>query len=94
MSSRWSRVVCFAGLGPGEVTLEGRKVVGMEQRRGRGGALFQCAVPLRWDPGRLVALLALDAGERGAAGRELADAVRPVPEAAAHLPAALLGHLP
>jgi len=95
VASRWSRLVCFAGLGPGEVTVEGRKVVGMAQRRGRGGALFQCAVPLRWDTGRLVALLALDAGERGAAERELADAVHPVPgAAAARLPAALLGQLP
>lgn len=35
------RVLCFAGLGPGEVTLEGRKIVGLSQRRVRSGARFQ-----------------------------------------------------
>ena len=38
----WSDVVCFAGLGPGEVTIDGRKVVGALQRRTRAGARFQC----------------------------------------------------
>jgi lipoate-protein ligase A len=55
-----SDLVCFAGLGPGEVTVDGAKVVGMAQRRNRAGALFQCAVPLAWEPGRLAALLGLD----------------------------------
>jgi lipoate-protein ligase A len=54
-----SDLVCFAGLGPGEVTVDGAKVVGMAQRRTRDGALFQCAVPLVWDPGRLAALLGI-----------------------------------
>ena len=53
----WSSLVCFAGLGPGEVQLGGRKVVGISQRRTRGWARFQCAVYLRWDPAALVALL-------------------------------------
>jgi lipoate-protein ligase A len=53
----WSDLVCFAGLGPGEVTVEGRKVVGISQRRTRQGARFQCAVPLVWDPAALVVLL-------------------------------------
>jgi lipoate---protein ligase len=56
-----SQVVCFAGLGPGEVTVGGRKAVGMAQRRTRAGALFQCAVPLAWDGARLGGLLGLDA---------------------------------
>jgi lipoate-protein ligase A len=55
-----SDLVCFAGLGPGEVTVAGAKVVGMAQRRTREGALFQCAVPLRWDPGAYAELLGLD----------------------------------
>jgi lipoate-protein ligase A len=54
----WSDVVCFAGLGPGEVTIDGRKVVGISQRRTRAAARFQCAALLMWDPGALVALLA------------------------------------
>ena len=50
----WGRVVCFAGRGPGEVFLDGAKVVGLAQRRTRSGARFQCAVPTRWDPAPLV----------------------------------------
>ncbi len=50
-------VVCFAGLAPGEVTIDGAKVVGISQRRTRAGARFQCAVPRRWDVERHAALL-------------------------------------
>ena len=58
----WSDLVCFAGVGPGEVldrpTIEGAaKVVGMSQRRTRHTARFQCAVPRRWDPAPLAAAL-------------------------------------
>jgi lipoate-protein ligase A len=55
-----SDLVCFAGLGPGEVTVAGAKVVGIAQRRTRDGALFQCALPLEWNPGPLAALLGLE----------------------------------
>ena len=55
------RQVCFAGIGPGEVTVDGRKVVGLAQRRTRAGALFQCAALLRWDPDEMARLLDLDA---------------------------------
>jgi lipoate---protein ligase len=56
--SEWSKVVCFAGLGPGEVVdAAGAKVVGISQRRTRAIARFQCAVPLRWEPARLSGLL-------------------------------------
>ena len=34
----WSKVLCYAGLGAGEVTVAGRKVVGMSQRRERSGS--------------------------------------------------------
>lgn len=51
-------VACFATIGPGEVLLDGRKVVGISQRRTRAGARFQCALPVRWDPAPLAALLA------------------------------------
>ncbi len=56
----WCRQVCFAGIGSGEVTVDGRKVVGLAQRRTRAGALFQCAALLRWDPDEMVRLLDLD----------------------------------
>ncbi len=70
----WCKAVCFGGLGPGEVHVDQRKIVGIAQRRTRAGALFQCAVNLRWDPGPLVSALALP----GAAIADLAGAVLPV----------------
>jgi len=39
-----SDLVCFAGMGPGEVTVDGCKTIGLSQRRGREGARFQCLV--------------------------------------------------
>ena len=77
--SRWSAKVCFAGLAPGEVTAGPRKVVGMAQRRTRTGALFQCAVPLTWQPGRLLDVLALGPEERSAAEAEMLGAAAAVP---------------
>jgi lipoate---protein ligase len=68
----WSRHVCFAGLGPGEVLVDGRKAVGISQRRTRTAALFQCCVMLRWDPQAILDLLALEAAEREEAGKTLA----------------------
>jgi lipoate-protein ligase A len=38
------RAVCFASVGPGEVTRDGRKVVGVSQRRTKDAARFQCTV--------------------------------------------------
>jgi lipoate-protein ligase A len=63
----WSSLVCFAGLAAGEVTLAGRKAVGISQRRTRAGALLQCACLLRWEPARLLALLALTPQDRAEA---------------------------
>jgi lipoate-protein ligase A len=68
----WGRLVCFAGRGPGEVFREGRKVVGIAQRRTRAGARFQCALARRWDPEPLVDLL-VEPGSRTAARAALAD---------------------
>jgi lipoate-protein ligase A len=72
--SELSPVVCFAGLGPGEVTLEGRKVVGLSQRRTRALARFQTSVPLRWDAARHAELLG--PGLRRALGQVGADRER------------------
>ncbi|HEY4411260.1 MAG TPA: hypothetical protein VGO87_15405 [Acidimicrobiia bacterium] len=71
--TEWSPLVCFAGLGPGEVTLEGRKVVGLSQRRTREATLFQCCAALRWEPERLLDLLALDDAARDRGALELRD---------------------
>jgi lipoate-protein ligase A len=58
VTTPWSRQVCFAGLGPGEVTLGERKLVGISQRRSRGVARFQCALYRRWRPELMIELLA------------------------------------
>lgn len=44
-----SSVICFAGLGPGEVLLDDHKIVGISQRRVRSVARFQTLVLLDWD---------------------------------------------
>jgi lipoate-protein ligase A len=68
--------ICFAGLGPGEVVVDGRKVVGISQRRTREFARFQTAVLLRWDPDRLAVLCGLDpAGPDGPALRDVAAGI-------------------
>ena len=82
----WSGLVCFAGLGPGEVTVAGRKVVGISARRRRDGALFQCAALLAWDPAPLADLLAVPA-------EDLADVAAGLPVTADDLVAALLDRL-
>lgn len=71
---RWSDLVCFGGVGPGEVLVDGRKLVGISQRRTRHHARFQCAVLHRWDPGAIVALLDLTEAERADAAAALAPA--------------------
>lgn len=95
--NRWGRLVCFAGVGPGEVVAGdggGAKVVGMAQRRTRPGALFQCAVPLAWNPRSLVDLLALSPEDREHAGADLADAVVALPATTAEVVGALVPELP
>ena len=72
VSTAWSSDVCFAGLGPGEVRVHGRKVVGISQRRTRGWVRFQCAALRQWDPVTLVELLALEPAQRAVARQELA----------------------
>ena len=77
MHTAWSRTICFAGLGPGEVTVAGRKVVGLSQRRRRQGALFQCAVLLTWDPGDIAGLVALPEAEQADLARQLGELAGP-----------------
>src|SRR5690606_25915326 len=91
----WSDLVCFAGLGPGEVTVPGgAKVVGISQRRTRAAARFQCAALLDWDPGSLLDLLALTSVERAAGTAELRRAAAGLPVERHALLAALLRNLP
>jgi lipoate---protein ligase len=91
----WSKRVCFAGLAPGEVSVSGKKVVGISQRRTRRAALFQTAALLSWDPDALLLLLSLDDGERSRAGAELRAAATGIgPQYARALTDAMVAALP
>lgn len=45
--SGWCDLICFAGVGPGEVLAGGRKLVGLSQRRTRDGIRIQAMVHRR-----------------------------------------------
>jgi lipoate---protein ligase len=90
VTATWSSLVCFAGLGPGEVHVGRCKVVGVSQRRTRRWARFQCALYRQWDPGALVELLASPRPRP----EELADLVLPVAVPEADLRAGFLAALP
>lgn len=68
----WGRLVCFGALGPGEVVIDGRKAVGISQRRTREGARFQCIVYDAWDAEAVLDLLEMDPAERDRAAADLA----------------------
>jgi lipoate-protein ligase A len=90
--TRWSSLVCFGGVGTGEVvTADGRKVVGLAQRRDRRGAWFHGACVLHWDPRPLVQVLSLPAEEREAAVNGLALTVIGVSDLARKGAAARIG---
>ncbi|MFO7280620.1 MAG: hypothetical protein C0P77_009475 [Thermoanaerobacterales bacterium] len=85
------RLVCFGTVGAGEVTTpDGRKIVGISQRRTRAAARFQCAAYSRWDPEPVVELLGL--GDEGR--RALADATVGVGRPPDEVVEAVLRHLP
>ncbi|MGQ0617399.1 MAG: lipoyl protein ligase domain-containing protein [Acidimicrobiia bacterium] len=73
-----SAVVCFAGLGPGEVTAGagGAKLVGVSQRRTGSGARFQCVAYPFWSPEPLASILGVAAGQLAAAGAGVGDVAR------------------
>ena len=72
-ATEWSDLVCFAGLGPGEVTSGTAKVVGVAQRRTRAGARLHSMAPLSWAPDSVLSLLALDDEQVRDARRALDD---------------------
>jgi lipoate-protein ligase A len=93
--TRWSDLVCFAGLGPGELLNDdGEKVVGLSQRRTRDSARFQCAVLARWDPDTLVDLLALSPDDRSEARDDLRTAAAGIGADLDRILEALLQRLP
>jgi lipoate-protein ligase A len=82
--TRWSSMVCFAGVGAGEVTQDGAKLVGISQRRTRVGARLQSMCHLSVPADHYQALLV---------GRPPGDEVRALVAAAAVEPAQLRARL-
>lgn len=58
--NKLSSLICFAGLTTGEVTVLGKKTIGISQRRTREGAWFQCAALFSWSAKKMVDLLKLE----------------------------------
>jgi lipoate-protein ligase A len=90
---RWDRLACFAAIGAGEVTVEGRKVVGMSQRRSRVGSRFQCVALLGWEPAATADLLALAPSDRQALADHLAGSATGLGLTADAVEDAFLGRL-
>ena len=101
VADRWGSLVCFAGVGPGEVFVGGRKVVGVSQRRSRDRVRIQTAARLQ--PGTVhtgapfpgdgpdeLGLLDLTPAEQAAGRAVLASRCGDIPAAAADLAKALL----
>lgn len=80
-----SGAVCFAGLGPGEVTVGRTKAVGLSQRRTRAGARFQCICYRTWAPSPLGVLDGVDVAAL--------PSVQEVPGTVSEIQAALLAQL-
>jgi lipoate-protein ligase A len=91
---RWAHRLCFSALGSGEVTVSGRKVVGISQRRDRAGAWLHSMAPLRDTTRELIDCLALSEDERAEASGLLAARSSIVPATEQALSRALLAALP
>lgn len=90
ITSTWSRHVCFAGVGPGEVMAGASKLVGVSQRRTRAFARFQTMCHLRWRPEIAADLVATPKPSV----EELAGIAAEVPATVEAITAALVLHLP
>jgi lipoate-protein ligase A len=77
--------ICYATVGAGEVLVEGRKVVGLAQRRRRPGALVQCGLLRRWRAEPLLAAFGAEPDDAAiiSAAVGLDDLVDPAPSDAA-----------
>jgi len=97
IESRWSGLICFAGLGVSEVVLRGRKAVGIAQWRSQAGALIHSLAYLEIEWERMTELLDLGP-DRARAAPELAASTITVRELVATdadgLISALLERLP
>ena len=75
---RWGNLICFAGRATGEVFVEGKKSVGISQRRTKQGARFQTALVRRWKITDLSSLLNLTSQDRTNMEIKVASAAHPL----------------
>ena len=94
-TTAWSKVLCYSGLGAGEVTVGGRKVVGMSQRRDRSGAWIQSMAMLAGGADSLAELLTGSEKLRASARIALSHSGLPAPaDILGSLGEAVLSRLP
>ena len=74
----WGNLVCFASRAAGEVFVEGKKSVGISQRRTRQGARYQTALARHWNITDLSPLLHLSPQDRTRLETELATVAYPI----------------
>ena len=82
----YGALACYASRAPGEVLHEGRKCVGISQRRTRQGARFQTSLLCRWDAAEFAGLFELPEREISQLTKALEQLVTPLP-IASDLPA-------
>jgi lipoate---protein ligase len=93
VSSPWSRLWCFSGLGPGEVSARGRKLVGVSQRRSRAGAWFFTMACVGLDPIRDASFLSGSEPWRGQLAAELTRSHAPLESPIASVESSLAARL-
>ena len=75
----WGELICFAGRAAGEVFVDGKKSLGISQRRTRRGARFQTALARQWNITDLSPLLNLSPEDCACLETETATAAHPLP---------------
>jgi hypothetical protein len=93
ITSPWSRLWCFSGLGPGEVSSDGRKLVGVSQRRSRAGAWFFTMACTGLDPARDASFLCGSAEWQRGLAEELERSQVPLESPVAAVESSLAGSL-
>ena len=74
----WGKLICFAGRAAGEVFVDGKKSVGISQRRTHQGARFQTALARQWNITDLSPLLNLPPKDRSRLETQTATAAHPL----------------
>ncbi len=88
------RQSCYGAFSPYEISVDGHKVIGLDQVRRRVGFLFQAGVLLRWDAERIASLLAAEPDERPALAAGLRERAAGLDDlrGCSTTPQAIIGH--